>query len=94
MCFEREKRFIDAIGYYKTVNKISQRLNPESRYRELMCLITICSFSEALKICNSFDEPSPEEFPVQRYLELRNLVNKEKKLLDACLSGGRYYAGC
>lgn len=86
VCFERENRIIDAIGYYRNVKEISKRLNPESRYRELMCLIAIGSYTESLEICRTFEFPPPDKFSLKRYSELKKLVDKEKKIIEACLS--------
>ena len=86
ICFERENRIIDAIGYYRKVKENSKRLNPESRYRELMCLITIGSYTESLEICQSFEFPAPDGFSLKRYSELKKLADNEKKIIEACLS--------
>ncbi len=86
VCFERENRIIDAIGYYRKVKENSERLNPESRYRELMCLIAIGSFTESLEICRSFEFPPPEKFPSKRYSELKKLADNERKIIEASLS--------
>jgi hypothetical protein len=39
VCLESEKTYLDAIYLYRAVQDISILLNPESRYREIKCLI-------------------------------------------------------
>jgi len=86
VCLESENRFLDAIYLYRVVQDISAILNPESRYREIKCLLTVGLFDEALQICKSFDILTPPGFSSERYNELKNLVEKEKVLLSECYS--------
>lgn len=86
VCFEKEKRFIEAIKNYRIVKNLSVSLNPECRYRETISLIQIGAYEEALQVIRSFDFPAPDKFPEKRYAELKELVNKEKRILRYCFS--------
>ena len=86
VCLESEKRYLDAIYLYRAVKDISILLNPESRYREIKCLLAIGLFTEALQLFDSFNDLPPTGFSVERYNELMNLVEEEKILLNDCYS--------
>ncbi len=86
VCLESENRVLDAIYLYRAVQDISTTLNPESRYREIKCLLTIGLFNEALQLCKSFNVLPPTGFSVERYNELKNLAEEEKALLYECYS--------
>ena len=83
---EAQGQYIEALKCYRAVQKISALLNPESRFREINCLNQIGSFSEALTVCKSFEEPPPTGFDEARYRELRALADKEYRALETCLS--------
>ena len=70
---EANKRFLDAINLYRAVEGISEELNPESRYREIVLLVSIGRYSEAHNLCLSFNQPAPDGFSEERYSELKNL---------------------
>ncbi|MBT8386490.1 MAG: hypothetical protein KJO12_03685, partial [Ignavibacteria bacterium] len=55
---EANKRFLDAINLYRAVSGISEELNPESRYREIVSLVSIGKYSEAHNLCLSFNQPA------------------------------------
>jgi tetratricopeptide (TPR) repeat protein len=84
VCLESEGRFLDSIYLYRAVKEISSLLNPESRYREIICLIAVGLYADAIQLCNSFVSPPPAGFPADRYSELKILVEKEKNLLTEC----------
>ena len=83
---EAESRYLDAINLYRAVEGISDQLNPESRYREIISLTAIGNYSEAYSLCKTFSEPIPGGFSEERYSELIKLVEKEKNLLEYCLN--------
>lgn len=82
VCLESENRFLDAIYLYRAVQDFSTILNPESRYREIKCLLAVGLFNEALQLCKSFNVLPPTGFSVERYNELMKLVEEEKILLN------------
>jgi len=84
VCLEAENRFLDAIDLYRAVKEISPSLNPECRYREIICLITVGLFDDAARVCESFTLSAPTDFSGNRYRELLKLVEKEKNLLIKC----------
>jgi len=86
VCLESESRFLDAIYLYRAVQDISILLNPESRYREIKCLLAVGLFNEALQLCESFNVLPPTSFSIERYNELKNLAEEEKALLSECCS--------
>jgi tetratricopeptide (TPR) repeat protein len=81
VCLELENRFLDAINLHRVVQDISATLNPESRYREIKCLLAVGLFDEVLQLFRSFDILPPNGFSAERYNELKILVEKEKVLL-------------
>ena len=86
VCLESKNRFLDAIYLYRVVQDISEELNPESRYRELKCLLAVGLFNDALQLCKSFNILQPPGFSAKRYNELKKLVEEEKALLSDCYS--------
>jgi tetratricopeptide (TPR) repeat protein len=82
VCLEAEKRYLDAIYLYRAVKDISILLNPESRYREIKCLLAIGLFNEALKLSKSFNVLPPPGFSVKRYNELKSLAEEEGSFLS------------
>jgi tetratricopeptide (TPR) repeat protein len=85
-CLESLALYLDAIRWYRFVEALDPRLDPESRYREIICLNQVGSFEEAYRVCLSFESPSSADFDRQRYDDLCALVKKEKEILYACLS--------
>lgn len=83
---EANKRFLDAINLYRAVKAISEELNPESRYREIVSLISIGRYSEANTLCKTFSGQAPAGFSIDRYAELKKLVKREKDILEYSLS--------
>jgi tetratricopeptide (TPR) repeat protein len=86
VCLESESRFLDAIYLYRAVQDISTTLNPESRYREIKCLLSIGLLNEAFQSLDSFNDLPPKGFSRDRFNELKNLVEVEKSLLSECYS--------
>jgi tetratricopeptide (TPR) repeat protein len=86
VCLESENRFLDAIYLYRAVQDISTTLNPESRYREIKCLLSIGLLNEAFQSLDSFNDLPPKGFSTKRYNDLKNLVDDEKTLLIDCYS--------
>lgn len=81
VCLESTNRYLHAINLYRAVRGISEDLNPESRYREIVSLISIGRYSEANILCKSFSQPAPKRFSEERYLELQKLVKREQDIL-------------
>ncbi len=81
-CLESEKRYLDALNLYRTVTDLSLDLNPESRFREIICLVSIGLFAEALYVCKSFELPPPGSFSIERYEVLKSLAQKERALIE------------
>ncbi len=79
---ESQHKFLDAIKIYRTVSSLSDELNPESRYRELHCLIAIGKYAEAIELCNTFKLPPPPGFSEERYSEIKEMINRERSLLE------------
>jgi tetratricopeptide (TPR) repeat protein len=81
---ECENKYLDAIELYRVVTALSDQLKPESKYRELLCLISVGKYHDAVEICSSFEQPRPDGFSSERYAEIKNLVNREKSILELC----------
>lgn len=77
--------YLDAIKWYRIVTEICPSLNPESRRREISCLINVGLYSDALKICYTFLNPPPALFSRERYLELKKIAEREIKTLELSL---------
>lgn len=88
---EASKRYLDAINLYRAVRGISKQLNPESRYREIVSLVSIGRYSEAYNLCLTFNQPAPDEFSTGRYAELKELVKKELDILECCFNDDTYF---
>lgn len=86
VCLESQGWYIDAIKWYRLVRTLSPQLDPESRFRELVCLNHVGSYPEAFSLCQSFDAPPPGGFPAERYSELRASIAREAELLQRCLA--------
>ena len=84
VCLESDNRFLDAIYLYRAVRAISLTLGPESRYREIKCLVAVGLYSKALQVCDSFNAAPPSGFPQKRYDELKKSAEKEKRFLSEC----------
>ena len=86
VCIETQGCYIDAIKWYRVVQKIAPKLGPESSLREIICLNHIGSFEEALKSCVKFGDSPPDGFDNKRYEELKAMVDKERDILEKSLS--------
>jgi tetratricopeptide (TPR) repeat protein len=85
VCLESQERFLEALSWYRIAQGIAPRLDPESRFRQIVCLNRIGLFAEAVDVCRTFDAPFPEEFDRQRSEVLRREVRNERNMLEACL---------
>jgi hypothetical protein len=74
------------IKWYLLVQRLSPKLYPESRFRELVCLSKVGLSREAFQVCLAFDDPPPAGFENRRYDELRALVHRECENLSSCTS--------
>ncbi|OGU70705.1 MAG: hypothetical protein A2V93_04625 [Ignavibacteria bacterium RBG_16_34_14] len=77
--------YLEAIKWYRIVTDTCPSLNPESRRREISCLINVGLYKDALKVCYSFLNPPPGPFSGERYLELKKFAEKEIKILELSL---------
>ena len=51
VCAEIQGRYIEAVDWYRLLEATAPILRPESYLREIVCLIRIGSYEEALKVC-------------------------------------------
>lgn len=86
VCLEAQARYLEAMPWYKLVQHASPMLEPEARLRQLMCLVHVGMYEEALELCRWFDAPPPADFDPERYHALRIEVGKERRILEACLA--------
>jgi len=86
VCLEPLGRYIEAIEWHRLIRTLDPRLDPESRVREICCLNQIASYEEAFSLCETFDHPPPPAFSATRYLDLREVVSRERDILNRCLS--------
>jgi len=91
VALEAESRYLDAINLYRAVKGISDQLNPESRYREIISLIAIGNYSEAYSLCKTFSEPVPAGFSEERYEKLKKLAKKEQNILEYSFNDETYF---
>lgn len=84
-CLESLGRYLDALKWYAYVRAQSAQLEPESRFRQMQCLIRIGSYEEALHVSWTFEEPAPDGFPPDRYCELAAEAQRERALLESSL---------
>jgi tetratricopeptide (TPR) repeat protein len=84
-CLESLGRFLDALKWYAYVRVQSSELEPESRFRQMYCLIRIGSYDDALQVCWTFEEPVPSGFKSERYYELRSEAERERAALQSSL---------
>ncbi|MBX2990899.1 MAG: tetratricopeptide repeat protein [Phycisphaeraceae bacterium] len=82
---ELSERFLEALKWYRRVQSLSPQLDPESRLRQIFCLVHVGNYQDALNICRTFDIPSPEGFDVLRYEALQAEARKEYRLLEVSL---------
>lgn len=86
VCLEARSWFLDALKWYRCVAALSPALDPESRYRQIMCLNQVGLYEEALGVCTSFEHPSPVGFDPERYTALQSLARREAGILLGCLN--------
>jgi tetratricopeptide (TPR) repeat protein len=86
VCLEAEGLYLDALVWYRRAQSLSPLLEPESRYRQILWLVRIGLYDEALNVCRTFDAPPPEEFDRSRYEELRSHARHERNMLAACVN--------
>ncbi len=94
LCLESQGLYLEALKWYRLAQAASMQLDPESRYRQIVCLNQVGLFNDALNVCRTFDAPAPDDFDNQRYETLRNEVRKEREMLEACLTGQRLSTIC
>jgi len=85
VCLEARSWYLDALKWYRRVESLASSLNPESRYRQIICLNQIGLYEEAINVCQSFERLSPTGSNSDRYRELQFLARHERDLLQACL---------
>ncbi len=85
LTLENQGQYLEAIRWHRKVQAVSAQFLPESRFRELLCLVRIGAFQEALHVCQQFTEPPPHGFDPNRYLELQQQAEQEKQMLEAAL---------
>ncbi len=86
VCLESQGRILDALTWYRYAQDRLALLNPESRYRQIMCLIQVGLYPEALELCHTFDGSAPDLCTRERYETLRAEVQRERVMLEACSS--------
>jgi tetratricopeptide (TPR) repeat protein len=86
VCLETQGRFIDALDWYRLTQVLAPELQPESSFREILCLEQIGAYHEALHRCSAFHANPPVDFDAERYAELFSLVHRKKEILEACLN--------
>ncbi len=86
VCLEAQGRCLEALTWYRLAQASSPQLDPESRRRQLACLVHVGLYDEALDVCRTFDAPCPEEFDAERYAALQAEVENERAILEACLT--------
>lgn len=86
LSLEMQGMYLAAIRWYEKAREISPRLNPESRYRQILCLNRVGAFEEALALCHTFDHDPPKGFDIDRYRELCHLVAQERQMLETSLA--------
>ena len=85
VCLESQGRFLDALTWYRYAQDLLLQLNPESRYRQIVCLVHVGLYTDALELCYTFNAP-PGEFDGKRYATLQAEVQREREMLEACYS--------
>jgi len=86
VCLEVQGRQLEALQWFRSVQQLSPQLSLEARFREICCLNRIGAYAEALEVCRRFDEPAPPGMDEARYRELRELAEKERRILESCLA--------
>jgi tetratricopeptide (TPR) repeat protein len=86
VCMENMGHYLEALKWYRVVQKIAPLLDPESRFREINCLNRIGAYQEAMEVCRSFESEPPEGFDNNRYNELYSSAKQEQKMIEECLS--------
>lgn len=85
-CLALQARYLEALKWYRSVQGLAPQLDPESRLRQLFCLVQTGQYEEALNLCRTFDAPAPEGFDDLRYEGLRAEVCKERRTLETSLT--------
>jgi len=79
-------KFLEAIECHRKVQSLSETLSPESRFREIQCLVRVGAFPEALNVCRVFGNSPPPQFDPKRFRELKQLVEQEERALETVLN--------
>jgi tetratricopeptide (TPR) repeat protein len=85
VCQESLGYYIDAIKLHQQIQNIAPLLSPESRYREIQCLIGIGSYEEVLQKSHFFENDPPSGFDKIRYQQLSDFIRFDYQSLQACL---------
>ncbi len=83
---ELSGRNLEALKWYRRVQVVSPQLDPESRLRQIFCLVSVGQYEEALNICCTFNAPAPQGFNPQRYEALQIEARNERRMLEAALA--------
>lgn len=86
VCLETQGRYIEALTWYRYAQETTAQLDPESRLRQIMCLVHIGRYDDALDVCRTFDSPGPVGFNAERYRSLQAEARRERAMLEACLN--------
>jgi len=86
VCLESRGCYLEALKWYDSVRRVSAQLDPESRFRQIVCLNQIGAYDNALKVCMTFDQPSPAGFDETRYRQLRQSADVERMMLQTLLA--------
>lgn len=84
-CLEMQGQYLEALKWYRIVQGGCDDLDPESRLRQIICQVRIGQYTDALKVCKTFESAAPDGFDEQRYDELQSLARQEREILEQCL---------
>jgi len=82
---ETQGQFIDAIKYFQEARNNLPELFIESCYRELVCLIHVGMYTDAIALSDQYQEYKPTTNQKERYMEILNLILQERNELKKCL---------
>lgn len=86
VCLESERKYLDAVQWYRYVQNLAPLLEPEAKLREVYCLNNVGRYEEALGVCLSIEGCAPEGFSPGRYAEILAIARREQEALQSCLS--------
>jgi tetratricopeptide (TPR) repeat protein len=85
VCLEQDGRFIDALRHYRR-GRACDDLHVEAAYREILCLIAVGLYREAVEACDAFLNDAPPTAASARHQEVAALVREEKASLEKSLA--------